>query len=319
MIEHILVPLDGSFLAERVLPHVFAVAGPFKSRVTLLRVMSSSSSNGMGRRFDPLDWQMREAEARAYLRRIKNRLSQEGLDVSISMLEGEPATRIVEYVQNHDVDLIILSSHGGSGLTGWNISSVVQKIVIRVQKPTMIVRSYQTPEGDTSATSYKRLLVPLDGSQRAECVLPLASAVATFHDAELLLAHVVRKPELPRRGPLSRVENELARKLVDSNREEATRYLRQIKSRFPGKLKTYLKVGDDIAKTLHDIIDRENPDLVLMSAHGYSGSIHWPYGSLALNFIVYGATPLLIVQDIPEDPIPHPTPAEGASRERQGH
>ena len=61
--------------------------------------------------------------------------------MTLSVVEGEPATRIVEFVQNNDVDLIILSTHGGSGLTGWNISSVVQKTVIRVQKPTMIVRS----------------------------------------------------------------------------------------------------------------------------------------------------------------------------------
>ena len=319
MIEHILVPLDGSSLAERVLPHVMAIAGPFNSHVTLLRVMSSSSSNGIGSRFDPLDWQMREAEARAYLKRIKIRLSQEGLDVTLSLIEGEPATRIVEFVQNRDVDLIILSSHGGSGLTGWNISSVVQKTVIRVKKPTMIVRSYQALEGGKDASSYKRLLVPLDGSQRAECVLPMANAIATFHNAELILAHVVRKPELPRRAPPSKVESELTRKLVNSNREEATRYLRQIKSRFPGELKTYLFTGDDVANTLHEIIDRENPDLVLMSAHGYSGSTQWPYGSLALNFVAYGATPLLIVQDILEDHVSPPALAEGAFHERQGH
>jgi nucleotide-binding universal stress UspA family protein len=319
MIEHILVPLDGSSLAERVLPHVMAIAGPFKSRVTLLKVMSKSSSNGIGRRFDPLDWQMREAEARAYLNRLKTQLSQEGLDVTISLVEGEPATRIVEFVQNNEVDLIILSSHGGSGLTGWNISSVVQKTVIRVQKPTMIVRAYQTLEEGPSAISYKRLLVPLDGSQRAECVLPMASALAAFHNAELLLAHVVRKPELPRRAPPSKIESELARKLVNRNREEATRYLRQIKSRFPGQLKTYLFVGDDVANTLHEIIEREGPDLVLMSAHGYSGSTQWPYGSLALNFIAYGATPLLVVQDIAEDNVSPSTPEVGASQERQGH
>ena len=88
--------------------------------------------------------------------------------MTLSVVEGEPATRIVEFVQNNDVDLIILSIHGGSGLTGWNISSVVQKTVIRVQKPTMIVRSYQIPDGGPGAISYKRLLNPIMHGQDPE-------------------------------------------------------------------------------------------------------------------------------------------------------
>lgn len=316
MIDHILVPLDGSSLAERAIPHLPAVARPFKSRITLLRVMSRDHSDGIGRRIDPLDWQMREAEARAYLNRMADNLREIDLDVDHTLLEGEAATRILEYAQNENVDLIILSTHGVSGLTSWNISSVVQKTVNRVHKPTMIVRAYQALPDDVTEVEYKRLLVPLDGSHRAECVLPLASRLAEYHNAELILAHVVRKPEVPRRGPPSEEDVALAQQLIERNREEAERYLKQIKRRYPGELKTHLFVGEDVADALHNLVDREKPDLVLMSAHGYSGSMQWPYGSLALNFIAYGETTLIIVQDLYES---LPSALEEASQEIQGH
>ena len=185
MIDHILVPLDGSSLAERVLPHLLAIARPFESRVTLLRVMSREHSEGIGRRIDPLDWQMREAEARAYLNRMAKNLSETDVDVDHALLEGEPATRILEYAQNENVDLIILSSHGVSGLTSWNISSVVHKTVNRVHTPTMIVRAHQTLPDEVTEVEYNRLMVPLDGSHRAECVLPMASRLAGHEQGHL--------------------------------------------------------------------------------------------------------------------------------------
>jgi nucleotide-binding universal stress UspA family protein len=280
--------------------------------------MSRDHSEGIGRRIDPLDWQMREAEARAYLNRMADNLREIDLDVDHTLLEGEAATRILEYAQNENVDLIILSSHGVSGLTSWNISSVVQKTVNRVHTPTMIVRAYQALPDDVTEVEYKRLLVPLDGSHRAECVLPMASRLAEYHKAELILAHVVRKPEVPRRGPPSEEDIALAQQLIERNRKEAERYLKQIKRRFPGELKTHLFVGEDVADALHNLVDREKPDLVLMSAHGYSGSRQWPYGSLALNFIAYGETTLIIVQDLHDEYQALPSALEEASQEFQG-
>jgi nucleotide-binding universal stress UspA family protein len=319
MIDHILVPLDGSAIAEFVLPHLFALARPFNSHVTLLRVIGKSNTDQPSQRFDPLDWQMREAEARSYLNMMKIKLTQAGLTVSYELLYGDPATRIVEFVQNQDVDLLLISSHGQSGLTGWNISSVVQKTVIRVQEPTMIVRAYQPAQTTQGEAHYKKIFIPLDGSSRAEYVLPLAASLTDFHKAQLILAHVVREPELPRRTPPSQEESELIRQFVEKNRREAARYLEELQERFSFNMQTYLIVGEDVADILHSLVDQEKPDLVIMSAHGYSGSAKRPFGSLALNFIAYGTKPLLIVQDIPESCEILPTSAEFAPREHPGH
>jgi nucleotide-binding universal stress UspA family protein len=319
MIDHILVPLDGSSLAERVIPHLFAIARPYNSRVTLLRVISRTDSKLPTQRVDPLDWQMREAEARSYLNKLTRKLSQDGLNVKNELLHGDPATLIVEFVRNQDVDLLMLSSHGRSGLTGWNISSVVQKTVIRVQKQTMIVRAYQTTQNSGYQAHYQKLLIPLDGSSRAECALPLVASLAEFHGAQVILTHVVRKPELPRRAPPSSEERMLTDQLIDRNQREAKRYLEELQEHFCLDIKTHLFVGVDVADTLHYVVDEEKPDVVVMSAHGYSGSTQRPYGSLALNFIAYGTTPLLIVQDMPNSYSVLPTPAELASKEYPGH
>ncbi|OGO19623.1 MAG: hypothetical protein A2Z14_19640 [Chloroflexi bacterium RBG_16_48_8] len=319
MIDHILVPLDGSSLAERVLPHLFALARPFGSRVTLLRVVSRADSKHPTQRIDPLDWQMREAEARSYLNKLTIKLTQAGLNVRNELLHGDPATLIVEFVRNQDVDLLLLSSHGRSGLTGWNISSVVQKTVIRVQKPIMIVRAYQTAQNGGYEAQYKKLLIPLDGSSRAECTLPLVASLAEFHKAQVILTHVVRRPELPGRAPPSYEESMLADQLIERNQREAYRYFEELQEHFSVEMKTHLIVGVDVADTLHSIVDQEKPDVVVLSAHGYSGSAQRPYGSLALNFIAYGTTPLLIVQDMPNSYSILPTPAELASKEYPGH
>jgi len=319
MIDHILVPLDGSSLAERVLPHLFAIARPFDSRVTLLRVVDRVDSKHPIQRIDPLDWQMREAEARSYLNKLTIKLTQAGLNVRNELIHGDPATIIVEFVRNQDVDLLMLSSHGRSGLTGWNISSVVQKTVIRVQKPIMIVRAYQTTQNGEYEAKYKKLLIPLDGSSRAECALPLVSSLAEFHGAQVILTHVVRRPELPRRAPPSSEDRMLADQLIETNQREASRYFEELQEHFSVEMKTHLFVGVDVADTLHSIVEQEKPDVVVLSAHGYSGSAQRPYGSLALNFIAYGTTPLLIVQDMPQSYSILPTPAELASKEYPGH
>lgn len=318
MFSHILVPLDGSSLAECVLPHTVAIAQTFGAQSTLLGVMERSTTTGRLKSVDPLEWQMAKAEVNAYLNGVTARLQEVGLQVENTLLEGQAAERVVQFAQSHDVQLIILSSHGRSGLTGWNVSGVVQKIILRAYVPTMIVRAYRPTSKELSGLRYRRLLVPLDGSQRAECVLPLATTLAHHHDSQLVLAHIVSKPEMPRRAPPTREDIELADLVTTRNRHEATRYLEQLRSRLPLEAQIILMDSENVVASLHELVESEEIDLVLLSAHGYSGGAKWPYGSVTISFIAYGTTPLLILQDLPPDEV-EPTLAEVAARERKGH
>jgi nucleotide-binding universal stress UspA family protein len=317
--EHILAPLDGSSLAECVLPHAVAIAQAFDARVTLLQVLEDAQGLGQARAFDALGWHMRKTEAGAYLDKMCTRLREVGLSAENMILEGPPAERIIEFAHDHDASLIVLSSHGRSGLSGWNISSVVQKIILRAWMPTMIVRAYQFVPGDLTGLRYRRILVPLDGSQRAECALPLATTLARFHEAQLLLAHIVRRPEIPRQALPSQEDIQLADLLTERNQLEAARHLEQLQAQLPVDVQLRLPISNNDAAALHELVAQEDVDLVVLSAHGYSEeTARWPLGSRALNFIAYGNTPLLVVQDLSRDELER-TQAEMAAREYKGH
>lgn len=300
MFDHILVPLDRSALAECVLPHVGAMAGAFGSRITLLHVIEARQDAGIATPINPLEWQFRRSEAECYLLEVAQRLAGEGLIVSQRVAEGPAAEQIVDVAHAEHADLILCSSHGHSGLSPWPVSSVVQKVAMRAYTSLMIVRAHRTRcdigSSQTTDFPYKRVLVPMDGSQRAEYVLPAATRLAMY-GAQIMLVHVVQRPEMPRRTPLTRADSELADRYITSNRTEAEQYLNELRSRLPGDVETRLVVGEHVGRTLHDLAHQADVDLVLVSAHGYSGQSHWPFGSIVHSFITFGHTNVLIVQD----------------------
>jgi len=315
MFNRILIPLDRSALAECVLPHTIAIARAFGSQVTLLNVMDMPREEHWRNAMDPLNWQIRKAEAKTYLHEVDTRLRASGLTTETHILEGFAAEQINGFSDTHAPQLIILSSHGQSGLSGWNVSGVVLKVVLRARTSIMIVRAYQPTPTEMTSLRYRRILVPIDGSQRAECVLPMVRTLARFHEAQVLLAHVVRRPEMPRRTPPSREDVELADQLVARNQAEATQYLNDLRSQLSGEVQARVLVSNHIAATLHELVEQEMIDLVVLSAHGHSGLTQWPYGSVVISFIAFGTTPVLIVQDLSQNEI-QPSLAEIAAKER---
>src|SRR5512143_982776 len=225
MFNSILLPLDRSELAECVLPHAFAVARAFGSQVTLLNVMDVPREARWRNAMDPLNWQIRKAEANAYLHEVDLRLQAAGLLTETHILEGVAAEQVIGFSDTYAPHLIILSSHGQSGLSEWGVSSVVHKIAQRARTSVMIVRAAQPVAADATDFHYRRILVPMDGTPRAEYVLPAASALARAHEAQIVLVHVVQRPPMPRRTPPSREDLELADQVVERNQAEANQYL----------------------------------------------------------------------------------------------
>jgi nucleotide-binding universal stress UspA family protein len=317
MFEHVLVPLDGSALAEKVLWHAVTIARTFEARITLLTAVERGPDAAEPVAIDPLNWEIRKSQARAYLDEVHTRLSEMGLDIDQILLEGSPAERIIEFTQTEDVDLVVLCSHGRSGLSEWNISSVVQKVILGAYTPALIVRAYRPVPSELSGLRYRRVLVPLDGSQRAECVLPVAAALVRALDSTLLLGHVVEEPEAPRRIAMTDEERELVDQLTELNRRQAQAYLDSVASRLSVEVELHVLEGNTPV-ALHELAQSREVDLIVLNAHGYSGKAAWPYGSVTLNFIAYGDTPLLIMQDIPREEIGQ-TEAEKAAQEHTGH
>ena len=117
MFKRILVPLDGSSLAECVLPHIIAFAKVFDAEVTLLQALEPPRNSAIARAIDPVEWELVKAEADAYLNEATDRLKNYGLKVKSCLEEGQAAERMIEFAHQNNIDLIVLSSHGRSGLS----------------------------------------------------------------------------------------------------------------------------------------------------------------------------------------------------------
>ncbi len=301
MFNEVLVLLDGSPLAESALPHTTLISDAFESRVSFLRVLEAEEASEQTR-IDPVNWHLRKVEAQAYLNGlVESRDATTAMPQAV-LEEGSAVERIIDYVEDNEPDLIVLSSHGQSGLSPHSISSVAQKIIHRVPRSFMLVRAYEEQMGQ-SLGRYRRIMVPLDGSRRAEYVLPYAARLASAHDAELLLVHVVPPADLIQPQSLSAEESDLYSQLHDHHTAEASRYLSQVSSYADLPTTTHLLTDRHVADALIDFTDAEEIDLVMMCAHGQSGENSRRYGSNVNALLNYGSGALFVVQDLPEDQI----------------
>lgn len=319
--HRIIVPLDGSVLAECVLPHVVALAKVFDSSITLLRVILPSDDAGEDQVIDPLTWEMKKAEAESYLKEKKDQLDEVCKHVEYHLQEGRAAEKIIEYARSEEVDLIALSSHGQSGLNEWNISSVVQKIILQSQKSILLIRAYDIQKAGLDEVRYSKLAAPLDCSQRAELILPMASHISKHFGAQLLLVHVNREPEIICRNPPSSEDMDLVHELANRNEKYASEYFEQVTSqvsRQDVQVEYRVQTSKNVSETLHELMKEEGVGLVLLTAHGTTGSQRWTYGSLATSFIIYGSIPIIILQDLKPEEI-EKSQAEIAAREYKGH
>ena len=148
MYENILVTLDGSELAEGALPHMETVyKGCQKPKVTVLRVIGPVQlPYGEAMSLISVDM-IKEAELAAqkdaikYLKGISERLGKVGITVKTEAIMGRPAETIIEYVEKNNIDLVIMSTHGRSGVGRWVWGSVADRVLHHVCTPIMLIRS----------------------------------------------------------------------------------------------------------------------------------------------------------------------------------
>lgn len=321
MFKHILAPLDGSPLAECVFPYVISICAALEAKVTLLHVLERPRETGSLQPVDPLRWILKKQAAEDYLQRLTASLQEAGLEVECTLQEGFPAEAIIQHAGLVNADLIVLSTHGSSGLSGWNVSSVVHKIILRANRSILLVRAYRSPAKALDRTPFRRIFVGLDASARAEMVLPVAARLAQCYGARLILGTVIQIPELLAKLPLSGEDEALLEWVTRWNQQAARHYLDQVREQltcFGIAVDTRLETSTNVLSALHAMVADEHADLVMLVAHGRSAQERWPYGSVATSFIAYGSTPLFIVQDLGADALVH-TRAEQAMLQEQGH
>ena len=350
MFNRILVPLDGSTLAERAIPHAEQFARIFGASIILLQVLEPTSYHENPKAVDPLSWQIRKAEAELYMQgiaaRIRENLGENPLigseekksRVDYSIREGKTAENIVNFAHTEAIDLLVISTHGSGGLSRWNISSVTQKVINLIYLPVLIVRAYNQPGTEDARIRYRRILLPIDSSRRAECALPAGIALARGGEmamglaseanslsphptapaasslqTKLILASVIKPPEIPIPEPYPVEIEQLSEQLMHVSRQTVSNYLNEMKERLSVECETCVVENNSVSSAIQEMASQEQDiDLVVLCAHGYTGQSTWPYGSVARNYMEHGAKTVLVIQDVPRSQV-QPTAAEIAA------
>lgn len=291
--------VDGSAMDEMVVLHATMVAAAFGAPVTLLRVLETAVDT-FAAPPDPFEWDVRQREARAYLDRLIL-VAGPFTHAEAELIQGRAAPQICNWAQQHGADLSVLASHGEHGRSEWMLSSTAHKLVEGVPGSVLLVPA-DGEHRDLNDARYRRILVPLDGSARAESVLPIATRLATAHAADLLIAHVPPAPELTRVGPLTAQDLDLQQRLNARNVCVARGYLDQIRARVSEagvEARVNISTAGDARTRLARLVRREGVDLVILSAHGQRGPRDTPCGSVAAHLMTHAVAPLLVFRERP--------------------
>ena len=291
MIKRILVPLDGSELAEQVLPYAAEFAR--RADAELLLLTSIQPVGIWDATATAINWEREERLAQEYLDAQKERLQAAGAKVRVKRQHGEAAANILETAETDKVDLIAISTHGRSGLSRWLFGSVADRIVQSAHVPLLMIR----PDAKKPAPStvFEKLLVPLDGSDVAASALPFVEEVAKLFGAGVVLYHAV--------APISAypgfetVNPQLDGKVLQEMQQQAKDLLsRNAKEMSERGVRATVAVSIDLA--VDGILRAANEtgaDLIAIGTHGRSGLGRLVMGSVA-NAVMRRATlPCLLV------------------------
>jgi nucleotide-binding universal stress UspA family protein len=320
MIRRLLVPLDGSEVAEAVLPYAIAYATLFDSEVTLLRVVEPVEA-AAARPEAPLAAVIAVAmdqpfaaplvgasvpraeeepsepaseRAHAYLVAVAQRLSHAGLQVHTRVAQGQPAVVIAELAASFD--LVAMATHGRSGVGRWVYGSVADKVLQSAPVPLLLVRAQPTPPAAIAPIT--RLLVPLDGSTLAEQALPLATLLAERTGAELVLLQSLAWVQQAFYDPYGYGAALTIDTLIEEGQASAHQYLDAVREPLVErglKVVTIVRL-EAAAEAILTTVEEQQADLIVMSTHGRSGLGRWTLGSVADRVLRGAARPILLVR-----------------------
>jgi nucleotide-binding universal stress UspA family protein len=292
MYKKILVPLDGSTLAEGVLPYVRSMARAIHVPVELLRVNDLVQPRA----------HVPAAKVDEYLEKIAASFS--GItDVKCTVELGNPASMIVDRVATQPDTLIAMATHGYSGAQRWLLGSVAEKVLHAATNHLLLVRP---AGGETSGEArLNTVLVPLDGSELAEEVLPTVTDLAACMKLEVLLVHVLIRfyfgsPDafLPVFGANIPNQQDLWAQASAEASQYLARKVEQLRAQGLPQVSSVLIEGtaEGAAAAIVDLA-KETPDnFVALSTHGRSGIGRWLLGSVTERVVRYSNDPVLVIR-----------------------
>lgn len=292
MFEHgpILVPLDGSELAEGALPYATALAEKLGAPLVLLTIWEGGDAD-LADTFPTMSLeiaQTAQAHFEKYLADIKQRIGFG--DAQTVVRPGKAGDEIVVVAQETGARCIALATHGRSGIGRWVYGSTASSVLRSSHLPVLAIGP-KVLEGKQTSVEFRKLMVPLDGSQLSEQALPVAADLGRKLSASLLLVRAIQwaSQAYPYTLPdmyVPQLDNELEK--------GAKEYLRARKEEIGGDAEAFVVRGP-AADGLLDFVEQKGIDLVVMTTHARAGLKRLALGSVA-DRTLQGKAPVLLIR-----------------------
>jgi len=277
MYTKVVVPLDGSPLAEVALPYAEEIAAKMGSDMVLLTVLPSESGEEYK---NHLTYSKKIMDAtRLQVEKYRSNSNGHSFKISTATRTGNPAEGILDFAEKGYPSLIVMATHGRSGLSRWSVGSVADKVVRATSRqPLLLIRAKGSHADVRAKRILKKALVPLDGSVMSEAVLPFICEIARSIQMEITLLQII-----PR---------------TNRSFHNAETYLKDWCHRLAedGITAGYqVKIGA-AADQIIDYAGDTASDLVAMSTHGQTAINLWSLGSVAQKVLLGGDSPLLLIK-----------------------
>ncbi len=312
MFSRILVPLDGSPLAEAILPEVMELAALHGAEVMLLRVALTHAFPGVNQ----TDAQVRAVEeAEGYLAGVRQRLEARGIRLSCAVRYGHAAEEILDHARSRGATLIAMSTHGRSGIQRWVLGSVAEAVLRGAPVPVLLLHAREAAPAVTSAepgawgeveparrhpggpfaASVGHVLCPVDFSPTSDRAMEYAGDLARRFGADLTVLHVIYDPleitcsHIPH-PPLEQLREEMVRQAEQTLRDRVRHRLASLPH-----VKTAVAAGPPFRQIIR-YAREHGVDLIVMGTQGLSGLDRLIMGSTAERVVRTAPCPVVSIR-----------------------
>jgi nucleotide-binding universal stress UspA family protein len=314
MRPQILVPLDGSFFGQQALPLAMDLARRAQARLHLVKVHVQPSlpvkGDMYGFRVAEADQTERNQEI-SWLQRLAADLrTTEGLAIEAAVLAGPVASALEAYVRDHQISLVVMTTHGRGGLSRAWFGSVADALVRNVSVPVLMYRPKEGHELRAKGPSFGHILIPLDGSALAEQAIVQALEVGALFDARYTLVQVVG-PVFGLAVDTVGVPLELSPDGSELLRREARQYLERLAVglRERGyRVDTAVVIQAQAAPGILEEASYREADLIVMCSHGRGGVQRFALGSVADKVLRGASMPVMMFRAAANVPELYPAP-----------
>ena len=290
MYEKILVPLDGSKLAEVALPHANELARKLGSKITLVSVLPVGSES---------DDNKYHHSHRFYMQEMVKTIKQQAINVESVILTGAPAEEIVNYADREDISLIVMGTRGQSGIKRWVLGSIADKVVSATTRPVALITTDDTETSVRGKDLLSKALVILDGTAEAEAVIPYVEDLGSKLDIEVVLLRLVEQAFMYYESADDLSYVPVSKKEMNSRRAKARRYLTKLASLLESKgiiVRVKVVTKGNSAETIIKVASQTDAGLIVMSTRGRSGISRWIFGSVRDEIVNIGNVLVLLVR-----------------------